>query len=245
MTIRHPCALTVAAIALVAVATVALVVPGMVATADHAPHAHGTRPYLATLPVDLSGVPGVSDGDVAEAQALVTESLRTLPRFADIATLVALGYRTIGDAHTGFEHFVNWDLIADGRVLDPDHPESLVFKVDTATGRKTLGGAMFMANPGDTLDTVPDVGGALVQWHVHDDLCFEGEPNAWLVHDVVEPGRDCRPGTFRLSQLAVPMVHVWIVPHQCGPFGSLEGDGAGQIRAGEERRCDHAHGAPG
>ena len=63
--------------------------------------------------------------------------------------IVALGYHTIGDAHTGFEHFVNWNLIADGRVLDPDYPESLVFKVDTDTGKKTLGGAMFMANPGE------------------------------------------------------------------------------------------------
>jgi hypothetical protein len=40
------------------------------------------------------------------------------------------------------------------------------------------------------------------------------------------------------------MVHVWIIPYECGPFAALEGDGAGQIRPGEERRCDHAHGAP-
>ena len=54
---------------------------------------------------------------------------------------------------------------------------------------------------------------------------------------------DCRPGTFRLSQVAVPMVHVWITPHRCGPFAALEGDGAGRIKPGEERLCDHAHGA--
>lgn len=241
MPTRHPGALTVTASI-----AVALVIAGMVATANPSHHAHGARPYLATLPVDLSGVPGVSDEDVAEAEALVTESLLTLPRFADVAMLVALGYRTIGDAHTGFEHFVNWDLIADGRVLDPKYPESLVFKVDTDTGKKTLGGAMFMANPGDTLDTVPDVGGALVQWHVHDDLCFEGEPKAWRVYDVVEPGKACRPGTFRLSQISVPMVHVWIIPHECGPFASLEGDGAGQVGLGQVRLCDHAaHDTPG
>jgi hypothetical protein len=39
------------------------------------------------------------------------------------------------------------------------------------------------------------------------------------------------------------MIHVWIVPHRCGPFAALEGVGGGQIKAGEERLCDHAHGA--
>jgi hypothetical protein len=128
-------------------------------------------------------------------------------------------------------------------VLDPDYPESLVFKVDSETGEKTLNGAMFMANPGDTLDTVPDLGGALVQWHVHEDLCFTGEQNAWWVTNVIPPDRYCPPGTFRLRQITVPMVHVWIVPHECGPFASLDGEGAGRVRTGEARLCDHVHGA--
>jgi hypothetical protein len=235
-----------------AVITVALVIPGMVTTANlsHADEHHHTpvpssAPYTATLPVDLSGVPGVSAEEVAEAETMVTESLQKLPRFADISTIVAMGYRTINDAETGFEHFVNWKLASDGRVLDPDYPEALVFKVDPATGEKTLSAAMFMANPGDSLDTVPDLGGALVQWHIHDDLCFAGTPYAWRVADVTEPGADCRPGTFRLRQSSVPMVHVWIIPHRCGPFAAIEGDGAGQIRPGDVRLCDHAHGVPG
>jgi hypothetical protein len=40
------------------------------------------------------------------------------------------------------------------------------------------------------------------------------------------------------------MIHVWIVPHECGPFASLEGIAAGQVAAGEEHLCDHAHGSP-
>jgi hypothetical protein len=231
-----------------AVATAALVIPAMVATTSHSHPGHDhpqAVPYLATLPVDLGGVPGVSDEEVADAEALVTESLQKLPRFADIATIVAMGYRTIGDADTGFEHFVNWELVSDGRVLDPDYPESLVFIVDSTTGEKVLGAAMFMANSGDTLDTVPTLGGTLVQWHIHNDLCFQGEDNAWLVADVISPGLECPPATFRLAQSVVPMVHVWIVPHECGPFAALDGDGAGQILPGEERLCDHAHGAPG
>jgi hypothetical protein len=90
---------------------------------------------------------------------------------------------------------------------------------------------MFMANPGDTLDTVLDVGGALVQWHVHEDLCFAGEPNAWWVTNVIPHDRACPSGTFRLREITVPMVHVWVVPHECDPFASLQGDGAGQVKS--------------
>jgi hypothetical protein len=255
----HPALVGVAALA-----TVALVVPGMVKTGSHthagahgdeaAGHDHGggeaasqqpAVPYTATLPVDLGGVPGVSAQEQAEAEELVTVSLQTLPQFADIPTIEAMGYRSIGDADTGYEHFMNWPLINDGRVLDPNYPESLVFVVDPATGDKQLGAAMYMANADDTLETVPDLGGELVQWHIHNDLCFAGETNAWRVAGDTAPSpEECRPGTFRLSQVLVPMVHVWIIPHECGPFAALEGTGAGQIAPGEERLCDHHHGAP-
>jgi hypothetical protein len=215
-------------------------------TSDHADHAAAEepKPYDATLPVDLGGTPGVTPEQQAEAENLVTISLEKLPQFSDIPTIEAMGYRSIGDAGTGNEHFMKWDLINDGRVLDPDYPESLVFDVNRETGEKTLAAAMYMSNLGDTLETVPALGGELVQWHIHDNLCFMGETNAWRVGDVAPQGEECRPGTFRLGNNHVPMVHVWIRPHPCGPFAALEGIGGGQIAAGEERLCDHAHGAP-
>jgi hypothetical protein len=263
----HPAVVGVAT-----VAVLALAVPGMVRTGSHshagghgaaetAAHSHGAgtddhadhadqaavaepKPYDATLPVDLGGTPGVTAEQQAEAEDLVTISLQKLPQFSDIPTIEAMGYRSIGDAGTGNEHFMKWDLISDGRVLDPDYPESLVFDVNRETGQKTLAAAMYMANLGDTLDTVPALGGDLVQWHIHDNLCFMGETNAWRVGDVAPPGEECRPGTFRVGNNHVPMVHVWIRPHPCGPFAALEGIGGGQIPVGEERLCDHAHGAP-
>jgi hypothetical protein len=259
-----------ALVGVAAIATVALAVPGMVSTGSHSHSGgHGSdaaaghhddggghdhpdadaaatqpaKPYDATLPVDLGGMPGVSAEEQQEAEDLVTVSLEKLPQFADPATAEAEGYRSIGDAGTGFEHYIKWELIADGEMLDPDLPESLVYVVDRATGERTLGAAMFMANQGDTLDTVPDLGGDLVQWHIHDDLCYAGETNAWRVADVAPPPQECREGTFRLGD-PVPMVHVWIIPHACGPFAALEGVGAGQIADGEDRLCDHHHGAP-
>jgi hypothetical protein len=87
-----------ALIGIAAIATVALAIPGMLATGRHS-HDDGSAgghdhealappvPYLATLPVDLGGVPGVSEQEVTEAEALVTASLQALPRFADIPAL--------------------------------------------------------------------------------------------------------------------------------------------------------------
>ena len=55
----------------------------------------------------------------------------------------AAGYHSIGDAATGDQHLINWSLIDDGRILDPDYPESLVYSVDGG-GNRTLEAAMYM-----------------------------------------------------------------------------------------------------
>ena len=34
-------------------------------------------------------------------------------------------------------------------------------------------------------------------------------------------------------------VHVWIRANECGPFASLLGVGAGQIKSGTQRSCVH------
>jgi hypothetical protein len=170
---------------------------------------------------------------------VVTDALINLPRLADPATAYELGYRSIGDAFTGYEHYVNWSLIDDGRILDADHPESLVYRVDGA-GR-TLVSAMYFLETGDTLADIPDMGGPLVQWHVHDDICFTGAEGAWQVGPLVPPPGECEPPTVRLD--LPPMVHVWIVPHPCGPFAALEGASGGQVGPGETVLCDHAHGS--
>jgi hypothetical protein len=201
----------------------------------------GGHPYTATLPVDLGGFPGVTPEQQRAAEALVTATLTKLPRFADPAAASRLGYRSIGDASTGYEHFVNWAMIDDAFTLDPEHPESLVYAVDFCTGERTLVAAMFMLGHGTTLDDVPDVGGPMMQWHEHRDLCWLGPESAWIVTGTQDPSLPCPGTTFRLDP--VPMIHVWVVPNECGPFAALEGVGGGQIPEGETRLCDHVHGS--
>lgn len=212
------------------------VAAGEVATAVVAP-----KPYDPTQPIDLGGVEGVTPEQQARAENLVAITLARLPAFADYRAAENLGWHSIGDALTGFEHFIKWDLIDDDDTLNPDAPESLVYRVGL-DGSRTLVSAMFMLPPSVALEDVPDIGGRLTQWHIHDDLCLT--PGAApRVAGITTVGGSCAAPLEKLTPS--PMIHVWIVPHPCGPFAALEGVGAGQVKEGDTTWCDHAHGSPG
>ncbi len=203
-------------------------------------HSHSValpaKEYDPTKPIDLGGVDGVTPEQQARAENLIAITLLRLPQWSDYHTAEAAGFRSIGDGVTGHEHFINVDYFTDGRILDPDHPESLVYEPQP-DGSKKLVSAMFMLDPSKTLDDVPDIGGALTQWHIHNNLCFTATGQ---VAGLTNPDGSCRPGLNKGNE--APMIHVWITKHPCGPFASLEGVGAGQIKEGETRLCDTAHG---
>jgi hypothetical protein len=114
---------------------------------------------------------------------------------------------------------------------------------ESKNGRQFLAAAMYSLPPGSTFADVPDVGGPLTQWHVHNDLCLAGSPSDPLqkvVSSITGVNGKCPPGSSKLG--SAPMLHVWVVPNPCGPFAALEGIGAGQIPPGETRLCDTAHG---
>jgi hypothetical protein len=199
------------------------------------------QPYDPTLPIDLGGVPGVTPQEQAFAENLVGATVRDLPQWSDLAVVEAAGFRSIGDAITGHEHYIQWGWIDDDVWLDPDHPESLVFEPQ-ADGSKKLVSAMFMLPSGYPLEDVPNWGGALMQWHVHGDLCFTDDPVAPQVAGLKPIDGTCQPPL--VDFLLSPMIHVWITPTPCGPFAALEGIGGGQVPAGEDVLCDHVHGSP-
>jgi hypothetical protein len=201
----------------------------------------GFTAYDPTRPIDLSGVHGVTPEQQAFAENVVAENVRRLPQWADPAKAEAAGYHSIGDAVTGHEHYVNWDLIDDHVWLDPDHPESLVYEPQP-DGSKTLVSAMYMLPSSITLADVPGWGGRLMQWHIHNDICLTRDPVAPTVAGLTDADGNCPANLQKLPQW--PMIHVWITPHPCGPFGALEGIAAGQVREGEEHFCDHLHGQP-
>jgi len=208
-------------------------------------HDHGTPAVVAPVeydpskPVNLSGVAGVTPAEQKRAEALVTLTLKDLPHFADTKTAIAEGYKSIGDQFTGVEHYINWNYLTDGRILDPTHPESLVYDSSIPT-KRTLVSAMFMLEKGQSFKDVPDIGGPLTQWHIHDNLCFSNDPQQPRVLGITSSDGSCRAPLIKFTP--VPMIHVWIVKNKCGPFAALEGVGAGQTEDGSERACDHVHG---
>jgi hypothetical protein len=205
---------------------------------DH--HAAEPVPFDPALPIDLSGTPGVTPAQQAAAENIISATLLALPHWEDFETAEAEGFRSIGDGGTGSEHFINWEFAADDEVLNPYRPESLMY--DTTGGGRRLVAAMYMAAPGTPLEDVPELGGPLTQWHIHNDLCFtQATPEEGpRVGGLVNADGTCDAPLQQFPH--TPMIHVWIEPHPCGPFAALEGIGAGQIAEGETRLCDSAHG---
>lgn len=225
-------------VGLTAVATL-----GTISTSGHehahagtAAHSHTAVVYDPSLPVDLSGTPGVTPQQQAAAEQLVVLTLARLPQWSDPNVALRAGFHSIGDGFTGTEHFINQKFLTDSTTLDPDRPESLVY--DTTGGGRKLVAAMYMLAPGTKLTAVPDLGGKLVQWHIHDNLCFS--PSGY-VQGITNAAGQCPTG--QVKPLPAPMVHVWITKNKCGPFAALDGIGGGQIAAGQTRLCDHIHGS--
>jgi hypothetical protein len=203
-----------------------------------AAHTHAVVPpkeYDPNKPIDLGGVPGVTPAEQARAENLIAITLIRLPKFADYRVAEADGFTSIGDGFTGDEHFVNPKFFDDGHILDPDRPESLVY--DTRSGKRVLESAMFMMAPGDSFADIPDVGGPLTQWHIHNNLCFT---TSGQVAGLTNSSGGCNAPLVKGPE--TPMIHVWIKKNVCGPFAALEGVGAGQVPAGQTKLCDTAHG---
>jgi hypothetical protein len=236
--------------ALAAVAVLALAVPGMAAEHNQGPsHDHGHGGELVAADADHGHDDGHGRDDAelaadghghddddhheargpiisvddprltpeqrAAAQELIDATTIGMQRFPDVASVEAAGYISIGDSSTGFEHYINIGHIASPDVLDPDAIESIVFKVNPDGSREPVS-AMYILPFGQTMDDVPEIAGELTMWHDHQDLCWEG---ARVVATLDAEG-NCPRGTFRPT---APMLHVWMVDHECGPFAGLEG----------------------
>src|SRR6478672_10663980 len=185
-------------------------------------------------PIRLVSQAGVTPVQLHRAEALIAATMIDLKRFATPAQAYAAGYRSIGDAVTGDEHFVNWSYANDGHILDPKRPESVVYEV--RNGKQAAVAAMYALPLGSSFANVPDVGGSLTQWHVHRDLCLTDGPQQRFVSGLTTKDGGCPPGSSKAGN--TPMLHVWSIPNPCGPFAALEGVGAGQVPAGQTRNCD-------
>ncbi len=158
---------------------------------------------------------GTAGGATAEQKAAAAKLLADVK--AGIARHASLGEaRADGYIQTtpfrfliwGPAHFSNYAYNRDGRVLDPERPETLVY-MKLPRGEMVLLGAMFVARKGEG----PRPGGPLTEWHAHDNLCITSTGTVALA---TGPGQ-CPQGAFFVGE-AVEMMHVWIFDNPDGPY---------------------------
>ena len=199
------------------------------------------RAFDPSQPIDFTGIGGVTQAQASRATALIQNTARDLARYANYNDAIAAGYFSIGDA--GFEHLINYSYLGDTKFLDTTAPESLVYKV--TNGTKTLVSAMYIAFKGVKVNdaVINDYAGGLIQWHVHDNLCWRIVNGVPKVVGVLDSSGNC-PANSTLQTGGAPMVHVWITAHPCGPFAAVEGVAAGISDVPDSQRvdlCNAAH----
>lgn len=235
----HPTDATPGANVVTAATTVAPTAPPTAVTTAPAPAVVSFKDDGSPR-ISLAGFAGVTSEQQARAEELIFQTRTILPKFATIESAKAAGFTSIQDSSTGVEHYVNWSYINDEHELDPNYPESLVYAVGPG-GTRTLASAMYMVGDNYTLADVPDIGGPLTQWHIHNNLCYSSDPYVTGSTRVVGVTSEDGPCGFGIKLHPNPMIHVWLTPQACGPFAALEGVGAGQIKQGEQRLCDQVH----
>jgi hypothetical protein len=177
-------------------------------------HDHG--PVTPDAPYISADDPRLTPAQQQRAKDLIARTRAAMRAFPDQASVVRAGYVSILDANSGHEHFFNHPYMNDGRVLDPNRIESIVFETRPGQPKRVVA-AMYMLDVGSTFADVPEVAGPLTPWHNHKDLCWD--PSFKYVVGVFRLGRCIPLGTVRELP---PMLHVWIVDGPCGPFAEVD-----------------------
>lgn len=110
-------------------------------------------------------------------------------------------------------HYNNFENIYDRRVLNPRHPEVLMY-YDTPDGKK-LAGFMFLVS--ERLNHGPQIGGQYTRWHYHitpEKYCFK----TGLLPYPASSAAECDDGVY--TRRGPEMLHVWFVEHPDGFFAT-------------------------
>jgi hypothetical protein len=150
-------------------------------------------------------VAAASDDERARAEGLWKASVAGAERWRDPAAAAAAGFRFRDEDQAGrgrtvrFLHVPNPAWRADGRLLDPARPETLVYW-NGPGDRLTLVGVMYTAPRGTH---GPTVGGPITRWHTHES-CRDPDTRAKLGRPV---DGACPQG--QVHRRSGEMMHVW------------------------------------
>lgn len=159
---------------------------------------------VLNVPPEAKGTPQqeAAAADLWQATDLATR------RYASLSAALADGYLAFNPIADPLVHYIMPAYMHDGRILDPDHVESLLYE-NTMRG-PVLVAAMYSLE--DPNAAPPDVAGEITTWHRHDDLCFTPDG------EVVGAAPDCPPGSA--TYYTPWMLHVWLVPNRYGRFAA-------------------------
>jgi hypothetical protein len=132
------------------------------------------------------------------AGRLVDRTEAAAARYRDLAAAEAAGFRRVDEMH-----YVDEAAVRDGRILDPRHPEALMFMGEGRAAR--LVGVMYLA---EGRARGPQLGGPLTTWHYHlfgAAVCMVGGgfPIALAARD-----GSCAQGAAETR--SPEMLHVWL-----------------------------------
>lgn len=191
-------------------------------------HEHESEPAAAT-DVAAGGehehpvcTDAVTPKQQTAADALVAETRATLDQWADFNVAVTDGFQNITPEGQLVVHYAQPDFTVDGRNLDPQRPESLLYAFPKNGSTPILLGAMYL-HEGAGEAAAP--GGCLTQWHGHSNLCIA--PGEGMVAFVVADG-SCPPGSS--NEATTSMMHVWRFDTSAGPFADLSQIDATELR---------------
>lgn len=191
----------------------------------------GTSPASAQQSADGILPPGEwSQAQVDWTVNWIRQNEQVLPqKFSNVNDLAAMGFVDIGPLTAGYAHYVNTSWMVDGHILNPEYPESLVYRV-MPNGTRQVQAAMYFLWPEARVETVPPLISWLPGWHAHPELCSDDQGRIRGVN----LGSGCPAGTH---QVLNPMVHAWITDPGCGHrFGGL---GVGGLHCDYDHEHDH------
>ena len=164
--------------------------------------------WVTVIALDAPTLASGTAGDQAAANQLWRATQKATARYQSLTNARADGYVAFNPFTDPLVHYVNPAYMQDGRVLDPEHVESLVYE-NTLHGRVLVAAMYSLEDPNAA---PPDVGGQLTPWHRHDDLCFTSGG------EVVGAAPSCPPGSA--TYFTPWMLHVWLVPNRYGRFAA-------------------------
>ncbi|NJD64622.1 MAG: hypothetical protein FIB00_05160 [Chloroflexi bacterium] len=152
----------------------------------------------------------VTGEQLAAASEFVATLKQHTAQYEDVRAAMADGYAQITPDLPGIAaHFIRGNYQRDGREMDPEHPEVLLY-TKRLDGEWRLVGAMFLAE--QMTEEPPSYFGPLDSWHYHSNLCFTAGAG---VRAVGSRG-DCLNGVF-VARTAWQL-HVWTAPGGNGIF---------------------------